>query len=272
LIQAQNWQQAQRKFNEALQQMARMLNQIYTGANIPNTRLVSGTKIDGVEEGADVTGDHSADVDALQTQNAPAEAGADVTATHQAATIASQGGLATEDDIGSGIDVAAVWRKIYDNTLSSAVTTISITSLDGNTDGEWILQIMGKWAGVGAGSIRVTFNNDIGNNYGYEYIAAADGATTVGNSEGTDHWYLCSFTATNEVSWGRMRIYAKSGLERMGVTHIVNECDGIGVGENMLLGNIWSNTADNITEIDLTATTASAIDAGTRVIMYKRVA
>ena len=61
-IQAQIWQEAQRKFNEQIQQISRMLNQIYTGANIPASRLAQGTKITGIESGADVTGAHPNDI------------------------------------------------------------------------------------------------------------------------------------------------------------------------------------------------------------------
>lgn len=42
LIQAQSWEEAQRKFNEVLRQMARMMNSIYTGANIPTARIKTG--------------------------------------------------------------------------------------------------------------------------------------------------------------------------------------------------------------------------------------
>ncbi|KKN05809.1 hypothetical protein LCGC14_1083630 [marine sediment metagenome] len=44
----------------------------------------SGTRFAAAEAGADVTGDHSGDVDALLTQNAPVESGADVTGAHSA--------------------------------------------------------------------------------------------------------------------------------------------------------------------------------------------
>lgn len=42
LIQAQSWKEAQPKFNQAIQQLARMLNSIYTGANIPTGRIKDG--------------------------------------------------------------------------------------------------------------------------------------------------------------------------------------------------------------------------------------
>jgi len=45
LIQAQTWQEAQRKFNEALQQLSRQLRHIYTGANIPTSRIADGAII-----------------------------------------------------------------------------------------------------------------------------------------------------------------------------------------------------------------------------------
>lgn len=75
LIQAQSWEEAQRKFNEVIRQMARQMQNIYTGANIPASRLVQGTKITGIETGADVTADH------------------------EAATIANQGDLAILDEV-----------------------------------------------------------------------------------------------------------------------------------------------------------------------------
>lgn len=59
-VRAQSWEQAQAQINNRLQLLTRMLNQVGTGPNIPSSRLAQGTKIEGIEEGADVTGDHEA--------------------------------------------------------------------------------------------------------------------------------------------------------------------------------------------------------------------
>jgi hypothetical protein len=64
LIQAQNWQQAQRKFNEALRQISRMLNDIYTGAGIPASRMTSPLEQPTV---SDTAGNLTIDSGALQS-------------------------------------------------------------------------------------------------------------------------------------------------------------------------------------------------------------
>ena len=59
---------------------------------------------------------------------------------------------------------------------------------------------------------------------------------------------------SEDVSFSDYYIYAKSGYERTGVGMIIGATDGEDVDEIRLQGNMWSNTADEITTMTLTAT------------------
>lgn len=82
------------------------------------------------EDGADVTGDHSEDVNALLTTNAPAEASADVTSNNQ---IADKRGLVVKLNASNPnyqVDVDADYLKLDESTLllSSVDLTIDISA------------------------------------------------------------------------------------------------------------------------------------------------
>ena len=131
LIQAQSWEEAQRKINEALRQMARMLNNIYTGANIPNTRLVAGTKIDGVETGAEVNPADLSELDAAQdTKLDGIETGADVTGSNTAADTAL---VATE----TAANIKS-WSEDPGAKINTESTIVAMAKLYGASDYKYV--------------------------------------------------------------------------------------------------------------------------------------
>lgn len=118
LIQAQTWQEAQRKFNEIIRQMARQLNNIYTGANIPTDRIkadaITGAKIadDQVDSEHFVAG-------SIDTEHLAADC---VTAAKILA------GTITADEIATN---AITSVKILADAVTA--TKINVVGLDGTT-------------------------------------------------------------------------------------------------------------------------------------------
>jgi len=294
LIQAQSWEEAQRKFNEVIRQMARMMNSIYTGANIPASRLVQGSKITGIETGADVTATHEAatiasqgdlatkdevDADVLNMTNAPAEASADVTATHQAATIASQGALATLSSITAGISVAALQgRKIYDNTLAENATSVTLSNLAGNTDKEYF--IIAKWIRNGAlngggGNFGIQCNGDTGvSNYGWQtnHNSGGGGAASLGWNDNAWFMLWMGRADTNGyLSMGYGHLLAESGKYRMLIGQMLRQVGAATIHSLYSMGCTWWNTADEITNLQFLGEDATSMKIGTHLLMYRRV-
>jgi len=307
LIQAQSWEEAQRKFNEVIRQMARMMNSIYTGANIPSGRLVQGTKIDGIEALADVTATHQAATIASQgalatkasvdlatgevtnktaaniaetaTLKYAAETGADITGNHEAATIASQGALATLSSITSGIVVAALQgRKIYDNTLTENATSVTLSNLVGDTDKEYF--IIAKWVRNGAlngggGNFGIQCNGDTGvSNYGWQtnHNSGGGGAASLGWNDNT--WFMLWMGRADTdgyLSMGYGHLLAESGKYRMLTGQMLRQIGAATIHSLYSMGCTWWNTADEITNLQFLGEDATSMKIGTHLLMYRRV-
>lgn len=146
--------------------------------------------------------------------------------------------------------IKGCFQKIYENTLSSATDTITISNLDGNSDVLYCLKIRAIGTGVNApDNPFVQLNGDSGSNYGQQYLGA--GNTTVSvvrfvySSLGG-----ASCPDTNAISLSEFLIYAKSGYVRTAIMNgaIINFSSVLAYGIEMR-GGSWNNTSDNITSI-----------------------
>ncbi|KKN52574.1 hypothetical protein LCGC14_0611260 [marine sediment metagenome] len=207
---------------------------------------------------------------------------ADVTGDHEAATIASQGSLATMSAITSGIDVAALQgRLVYDNTLAANATSVTLSGLSGDTDKEYF--IVAKWVRNGAlngggGNFGVQCNGDTGvSNYGWETIYNATGGGN--NATGwNDHtWFMLWMGRADTdgyLSMGYGHLLAESGYERMLIGQMLRQIDPTGHTTHSLysMGCTWWNSVDEITNLQFLGEDATSMKIGTHLLLYKRTA
>jgi hypothetical protein len=324
LIQAQNWQQAQRKFNEALQQMARMLNNIYSGKKIPTSRIkadaITGAEIadDQVDSEHFVAGSIDTEHLAADCVTAAKILAGTITATEMTITdlsnianlltVASGKIIIGADAIGSGLDgilindgthnrvelgeisadtyglnirdssgvlwnsageTQLVWQEVYDNILSTAATSVTISNLTGDTD--HIYHIFCKFYNDynGAVSYGLRPNNDSTGDKDYQWVRADGADVTAGEETDGTMMVLGSNDAQNKICccWGQL--HAKSGHARTLLHHSLQNVTATDSGVWFSRAGMWSNTANEITSLVFLADQTNGLGVGTHISVYR---
>lgn len=142
------------------------------------------------------------------------------------------------------------FKRLKSVLLTSSVSTIDITGLNGDTDIEYEIH---AFLNMGATcNVNFQFNNDTGNNY---KIAAST----------TSNFLQAASAITTNYAFVKMNLYSKTGNKRIMI--------GNSIAANVvasLVGGWWNNTTDNLTSIKFIQSEAATFDAGTRIEIYAR--
>jgi len=168
----------------------------------------------------------------------------------------------------------SLFKKVYDNELSSATTSLSISGLDGDNDLVYFLSVK-IWNTIAGGTpnpeVDLRINSDSGSNYGWRHIQSSGDPASVTTSFHTSetHIPLTYYTASNRIGFASTWIFAKSGKIRTIISNQMYDTAGTTVRAYRCLGGIWNNTSSNITSINLVANKTNGIGAGSHIILYK---
>lgn len=275
LIQAQSWQEAQRKFNEIIRQLVLQFNNIYTGANIPTDRI----KDDAITETK--IADDAITTPMLQANIIIADkiAAGTITANKlnisQLDAISANIGTLSVGTITTGITLDASWRKVYDNTLTSNATSVTLSGLSGNTDLHYY--ISAKWVKNGGttSNFGIQCNGDTGvSNYGWFTFYGPGGGLNTESYNDNDWFMLWAGRADTDgyVSHGHGYLQAESGYTRTFIGQFMREINPAGSMHSLYsMGDCWWNTAAEITSLKFLSEAATALKIGTRIEVWRRV-
>lgn len=161
-------------------------------------------------------------------------------------------------------------QKIYETTLTSTASSLTISGLDGDTDilYELIIYIVNGQGTAGTCRYYLRMNGDTGSNMGtqstYGYGASPGSAGYTGT-----YWYTTRTAATvGSVGLSRSLIYAKSGYVRTILTEGLLDVIGTGILMNILFTESWNNTADNITSMVITAELTNGLGIGSHIELW----
>jgi hypothetical protein len=158
--------------------------------------------------------------------------------------------------------VKGTFQKIYKNTLSSAATSVTISSLDGNTDILYILQVRAINGYAGTTSCYLYFNNDqTAANYGYQSLYGTNTTAAAYRNTASHPWFMNMASGSRELVTAIM--YAKSGKIRVLLSNNTRDVSGTTVGTAIQVAESWNNTADNITSIVIAADQTNGLGIGT---------
>jgi len=149
------------------------------------------------------------------------------------------------------------WQLIEKQTVSASdinSTPINFT-LDGDNDIEY--RVTGAIDFAASEIITATFNSDSGTNYNYCGLSGNVGGGMVDRlSSGDTSWQITSSTATDGRFDLDITIHADSGVDRLArCTWVNDDSTGREMGSSMCS---WQNTASNLTDFDISTTTASS--------------
>jgi hypothetical protein len=164
--------------------------------------------------------------------------------------------------------IKGCFQKIYENTLSSAAASVTISSLDGNTDLLYIIKIRSIGSGVGSpDGVFLRFNADSGSNYGYQFYMGINTSSSAGRAAFNYAVVGNAATQSGYVGLSEALIYAKSGYTRALVASALRDVTSTTVSTSMITGSSWSNTTDNITSISVLAQTGN-LGTGTYIELW----
>lgn len=160
--------------------------------------------------------------------------------------------------------------KIYDNTLASPATTVTISGLDGNAHEEYELIVRGVGAGNPSSGPYIGFNNDTTDgNYGCQLLYGNDGSA--GAVRLTANRIVApNFSASGQIDTFSLRIWAKSGYIRTAIFNQLLRATGVTVTQILLDTYIWNNTVDNMTSIYIGNGDTNSLNTGTHIELWAK--
>lgn len=174
--------------------------------------------------------------------------------------IAGEGTLVDDGDWNdthkiSGGGTLRVPQLIEEKVVSAGSTSVTFSGLNGDVDGEYLLEYDILINGAGDYPVHLRFNSDDGANYSSNVLQYYASTGTI-----TNFAYLRSgATGWNEISRVHSKIYIHptTGIKR----RIRGEFEIVPAStDNMAWNQVWGywkNTADNITQIRLIPITAT---------------
>ncbi len=218
--------------------------------------IVPGTKVWNADVGTYFT--YTISTDALVPDEVVAVAG--ITGARWIVDGASVTGIAAGTGItvtgpASGVYTVASSRVQQTTTLVAAAAQITVSGLDGNTDGSYRIDWRITEGASGSGAISIRPNNLATNQQVYgQYIYTASGFLDYPLLE------MSSGDGTGKVSVGVIYVRAKAGFPRMFTLNTISDATGGKVAKFM--NGVWTDTTTNITEFRLNAATALGFAIG----------
>jgi hypothetical protein len=150
----------------------------------------------------------------------------------------------------------------------SAATSKTFTGLTGNTNPLYLVVAM-VVHGANNNQLAIRPNNDTSTNYGYQNLTGNN--VTVAASRATGSYFRMNDIGNSSAdkSMGTCLIYAKSGNERVALIEESCSITTTTVTQISLVGQSWSNTADEITSLVALATQTNGLGVGTVIELYQ---
>lgn len=171
-------------------------------------------------------------------------------------------------DLSVNGNISGSWTLVTEQDIDTAVTNLTISGLSGDEDILYRLSANLSSNAV-TETVRIRFNGDNNNaNYGYQRLSGSN-ASVAAARDAANVLGLCYADSINSQSFGVAYIYAKSGYVRSYVQESLWEISGTTINSVELAGQVWNNTADEITSITLGGSDANGIGVNTHIELWK---
>jgi len=148
-------------------------------------------------------------------------------------------------------------------------TAITIFGLEGDTDEQYMLDVNIIDSNT-IGGISARLNGDSGTNYGTQYLYGVAASLTAARITNNTSINMGNTAVDGQVSSGRLILNAKSGYVRTGLTEKGRQITGTTVTQLLVDGQVWNNTADEVTSISVFAA-ADNFAVGSLISLYRRI-
>lgn len=228
-------------FATAKASVALHTNAIATYTAVAGVGISPSLLVDTINEN---TSDNGVDIESVHLENG------DVTATAFHGSGAALTGI-----------TAGMWTLVQRQTLTSPATSVTFSSLNGNTDRRY--KVVLRWLNGYDGEVLLYLrpNNDAGATYLGQSLTASD--TSVSGAAYTAST-IGSASVLSNVTFVTAELDAVSGRTRQAMSQM-----SFAEARISFYGVQWANTADNITSLVVTASQANGIGNTTVVELWK---
>ena len=177
---------------------------------------------------------------------------------------------------GGGGAGGGAWELVEVKTVGTAVTSVSFTGLDGDTDDRYLLLYrINKRTASASGNVT----------YQLRPNGSSSGIATVGQfsvhptgTTGANTYSYIRLAGGGTVAfdidyYGSVTIDARTGAlgRSFRTSHVSNTRSGFGTFTLWELASDWSDNSTNITSLDIVSTEANTIEVGSQFCLYKKV-
>ncbi len=184
-------------------------------------------------------------------------------------------GTLTVGTITTGISIGGSLRKIYDRTLTGIATSVTLSSLTGDTALHYFVSARWVKNATADCNFGVQLNADAGvSNYGWFTIFGGIGDGSSANGYKDDTFFMLWMgraESDDYISQGDAWLQAGSGFPRSLKGVMSMNVGGSVAGGMYVFSDHWWNTADEITAMTFLAELASGLNVGTRLEVWERV-
>lgn len=171
------------------------------------------------------------------------------------------------------------WVRVGSQTLSSPANNLTISGLNGNRDVLYLISIFLKGGANGAAYCGAVIqpNSDNTDSYGFQLMRALNTAIaawrTTTTTSGYDRGLAISHdsVATDRYEHSQMILFAPTGNARVAIARSYQDVIGDGTGSASgikIIGSVWKDTANNITDLYMYSNNSKVYAAGTTVEVY----
>jgi hypothetical protein len=163
------------------------------------------------------------------------------------------------------------WEIVTDYTVSgSAVSTITVSNLTGNTDEFYMFEMYVIGAVVSEVAIRPN-SDSTANNYRYQYLQVTNATVAAGRADYTNGLVVGNTNTIGDLMHAVGWISAKSGQRRPMIVYGQSNINATTL-DLFNWSTYWKNTADEITSLVFRSSGAgSPIGVGSRLRLWKAV-
>lgn len=172
-----------------------------------------------------------------------------------------------------GANVVGTWLKVFERNFTAAVTSMTISDLDGNSHEVYKLSCRFiEGATTTISNYYGKFNNDGGANYGFQQLLGEGNVVTADRLTGDTKFFITTGGTPQNIvtAFAEEMIYCKTDFVRTLLDNNAPQCSGTNVHQIYLRGSVWKNTTDNITSLVITASHPNGIGSGSNITLYRK--
>ena len=160
-----------------------------------------------------------------------------------------------------------IWEKLYDSTLSSDASSVTISGLDGDSDKAYKLYVHFAGGSTYQEWCFLRINGDSSVTY-YTHQLYGNGSSVLSRILSNSFIYLCGIGVNNFEGNCEVTIMPKTGDVRVVNALCSNDLDSTSISNTFLTQAVYPNTSTNITSL-LIDSQSGSIYTGTKIILWR---